>query len=264
MNPERIEELLGKVASGTLSPEAATRELATLPYAELGHSTLDTHRELRQGLPETVFGENKTAEQLVEILRHLSEAHGRVLATRVPPETAGTVLAQLPNANYDPTSRLMQLSSAHVVRKPVAGSHGYAVVACAGTSDLPVAEEAAQTLEFIGHRVERLTDVGVAGVHRLFDKLDILRDATVILCIAGMEGALTSVIGGLVACPVIGVPTSIGYGVAKGGHTALHAMLSSCASGVAVVNIDNGFGAAVFAHTILSQLAGHDETSDPS
>ena len=127
-------------------------------------------------------------------------------------------------------------------------------MACAGTSDLPVAEEAAQTLDFLGHRVERLTDVGVAGVHRLLGKLDVLRDASVVLCVAGMEGALTSVIGGLVAAPVIGVPTSVGYGVAAGGHTALHAMLSSCASGVAVVNIDNGFGAAVFAHAILSRF----------
>ena len=257
MNPERIEKLLQQVARGDLSPEAATRELATLPYAELGHSTLDLHRELRQGIPETVFGENKTAEQLVEILHLLSEAHGRVLATRVPSETAGTVLEQLPRANYDPVSRLLHLTSAHAPRKP--SSDRYAVVACAGTSDLPVAEEAAQTLEFIGHRVERLTDVGVAGVHRLFDKLDVLRDAAVVLCVAGMEGALTSVVGGLVACPVIGVPTSIGYGVARGGQTALHAMLSSCASGVAVVNIDNGFGAAVFAHSVLSLLPGRNE-----
>ena len=253
MNPERLEKLLQQVAHGALSPKAATRELATLPYAELGHSTLDLHRELRQGLPETVFGENKTPEQLVDILRHLHQAHGRVLATRVPPATADHVLGILPGARYDPISRLLTLGGTPAARTPASDS--YAVVACAGTSDLPVAEEATQTLEFIGHRVERLTDVGVAGVHRLFDKLDVLRDAAVVVCVAGMEGALTSVVGGLVACPVVGVPTSIGYGVARGGQTALHAMLCSCASGVAVVNIDNGFGAAVFAHTILSQIS---------
>ena len=260
MNPKRINELLQEVANGNLSPEAATKKLATLPFSELGHSTLDLHRELRQGLPETVFGENKTPEQLVEILHHLSEVHGRVLATRVPQATAETVLAQLPRAHYDPVSRLLHLTLTDAPRKST--SEHYAAVACAGTSDLPVAEEAARTLEFIGHRVERLTDVGVAGVHRLFDKLDVLRDASVILCVAGMEGALTSVVGGLVACPVIGVPTSIGYGVANRGRTALHAMLTSCASGVAVVNIDNGFGAAIFAHSILSQLAS--ETHRPS
>ena len=253
MTPERVEKLLQQVADGEIAPDEAAEKLAVLPFSELGHTTLDLHRELRQGLPETVYGENKTPEQLIEILRHLSEAHGRVLATRVPVATAGVVVEALPEAIYDPVSRLLQLTaSGSESGKPA--SDRFAVVACAGTTDLPVAEEAAQTLEFIGHRVERVNDVGVAGVHRLFNKLDVLRAATVVICVAGMEGALTSVVGGLVACPVIGVPTSIGYGVARRGETALNAMLSSCASGVAVVNIDNGFGAGVFAHTILSQI----------
>lgn len=253
MTPARIEEILQQVARGEVSPRAAAEKLAVLPFSEIGHSTLDLHRELRQGLPETVYGENKTPEQLIEILRHLVAANGRVLATRVPVSSAEAVIEALPEAVYDPLSRLLRLAAPGGAPAGVASS-GYAAVACAGTSDLAVAEEAAQTLEFIGHRVERVNDVGVAGVHRLLNKLDILRGATVVICVAGMEGALTSVVGGLVASPVIGVPTSVGYGVAHGGQTALHTMLSSCASGVAVVNIDNGFGAAVFAHTILSQL----------
>jgi hypothetical protein len=260
MNPDRLEELLHQVARGETSPREAVEKLAVLPFSELGHSTLDVHRELRQGVPETVYGENKTPAQLIDILRHLHEAHGRVLATRVSPAAAETVIESLPEAIYDPVSRLLRLTDpGAAVRKPA--SSRFAVVACAGTSDLPVAEEAAGTLEFIGHRVERVNDVGVAGVHRLLNKLDLLRGAAVVICVAGMEGALTSVVGGLVACPVIGVPTSVGYGVARGGQTALHAMLSSCAAGVAVVNIDNGFGAAVFAHTILVEI-GREGTAD--
>ena len=249
MSPGSLDSLLQQVAAGTLSPEDAREQLAQLPFKDLGHSTLDLHRELRQGIPETVYGENKTPEQLAQILGQLAESHQRALATRVSVEKAAEVAALLPNTQHDPVSRLLTLGEA-----PAAPESPYAVVACAGTSDLPVAEEAAQTLKFLGHHVVRLTDVGVAGVHRLFDKLDPLRGAAVILSVAGMEGALTSVIGGLVAAPVIGVPTSVGYGVAEGGHTALNAMLSSCASGVSVVNIDNGFGAAVFAHTILQTI----------
>lgn len=250
MSPERLEELLRKVAAGELSTTDAVAQLENFPFAELGHTTLDTHRELRQGAPEAVYGAGKTAEQLVEILQRLYDVHQRALATRINRRKARLVQDSLPEANYNAVSRLLTMGS-----RPEAPAQPYAVVACAGTSDLPVAEEASQTLEFLGHRVERLTDVGVAGVHRLFDKLDKLRGARVVISVAGMEGALTSLIGGLVASPVIGVPTSVGYGVARGGETALHAMLASCASGVAVVNIDNGFGAAVFAHTILRESA---------
>ena len=248
MSPQRIEELLREVASGTVSPEEAVGLLQELPFAEMGHTTLDLHRELRQGIPETVFGAGKTAEQLTDILGRLYAAHHRALATRVSARKAEAVIEALPDARYDQLSRLLTLGNC-----PEPTSDPQVIVACAGTSDLPVAEEAAQTLEFLGHPVARLTDVGVAGIHRLLDKTEQLRRARVVISVAGMEGALTSVIGGLVGCPVIGVPTSVGYGVARKGETALRAMLTSCASGVAVVNIDNGFGAAIFAHTILSQ-----------
>ncbi len=246
MTPHDIEELLRKVAAGETSPDAAMEALRELPFAELAHSTLDTHRELRQGTPEVVYGAGKSAEQLIEILERLFQSHQRALATRVNRRKARIVQEALPGASYNSLSRLLTLGD-----RPEAPAQPYAVVACAGTSDLPVAEEASQTLAFLGHRVERLTDVGVAGLHRLLDKLEKLRGAGVILSVAGMEGALTSVIGGLVACPVIGIPTSVGYGVSRGGETALHAMLSSCASGVAVVNIDNGFGAAMVASAIM-------------
>lgn len=246
MNPERLEELLRQVAAGELSTTDAVDQLRELPFADLAHTTLDTHRELRQGAPEAVYGAGKSADQLIEILQHLYQVHQRAIATRVNRRKARLVQETLPEATYNSLSRLLTLG-----QRTEAPAEPFVVVACAGTSDLPVAEEAAQTLEFLGHRVERLTDVGVAGVHRLFAKLDKLRGARVVISVAGMEGALTSLIGGLVAAPVIGVPTSVGYGVARGGETALHAMLSSCASGVAVVNIDNGFGAAMFAHTVL-------------
>ncbi|MCH2062500.1 MAG: nickel pincer cofactor biosynthesis protein LarB [Roseibacillus sp.] len=246
MSPERIEKLLKQVAAGEVSTTEALDKLRDLPFSELAHTTLDTHRELRQGTPEVVYGAGKSVEQLVEILDRIFQSHQRALATRVNRRKARAVQEALPEANYNSLSRLLTLGD-----RPEAPAQPYAVVACAGTSDLSVAEEASQTLEFLGHRVERLTDVGVAGLHRLFDKLEKLRGARVILSVAGMEGALTSVIGGLVACPVIGIPTSVGYGVSRGGETALHAMLSSCASGVAVVNIDNGFGAAMVARAIM-------------
>ena len=246
MNPRDIEELLRQVGAGEISTAAAMEALRELPFTELAHTTLDTHRELRQGTPEVVYGAGKSAEQLVEILGHLFQTHQRALATRINRRKARTVQEALPEANYNSLSRLLTLGD-----RPEAPAQPYAVVACAGTSDLAVAEEASQTLEFLGHRVERFTDVGVAGLHRLLDKLEKLRGARVILSVAGMEGALTSVIGGLVAGPVIGIPTSVGYGVSRGGETALHAMLSSCASGVAVVNIDNGFGAAMVASAIM-------------
>jgi len=250
MKPEHLEELLARVAAGEISTAEALDKLRQLPFCDLGHTTLDTHRELRQGTPEVVYGAGKSAEQLIEILGCIFQSHNRALATRVSRRKARAVEEALPEASYNGISRLITMGS-----RPEPSSHPYAVVACAGTSDLPVAEEASQTLEFLGHRVERLTDVGVAGLHRLLAKLEKLRGAGVILSVAGMEGALTSVIGGLVACPVIGVPTSVGYGVSRGGEAALRAMLSSCASGVSVVNIDNGFGAAMVASSILGSAA---------
>lgn len=253
MTPESLQKLLERLIAGELTVAEGLKALAALPFAELGHSTLDTHRELRQGMPEAVYGAGKSAEQLVEILRRLHDAHRRALATRVNRRKARLVQEALPEANYNAVSRLLTLGA-----RPEPPAEPYAVVACAGTSDLPVAEEASQTLEFLGHRVVRLTDVGVAGLHRLLGRQDVLRDAAVVISVAGMEGALTSLIGGLVAAPVIGVPTSVGYGVTRGGETALHAMLASCASGVAVVNIDNGFGAAAFAHSVLRMTTNRE------
>lgn len=246
MTPEHIEQLLKQVAAGEVDPGDALKVLRELPFQNLGHTIVDTHRELRQGVPEIVFGAGKSAEQLIEILGRIFESHHRALATRVSRRKARTVEEALPAARYNSLSRLLTLGP-HLEPKP----HPYAVVACAGTSDLAVAEEASQTLEFLGYRVERLTDVGVAGLHRLLNHIETVRGAAVVVSVAGMEGALTSVIGGLVACPVIGVPTSIGYGISRKGEAALHAMLSSCASGVSVVNIDNGFGAAMVAGAIM-------------
>lgn len=249
MTPNSLKSLLEKVSRGELSIEAASEQLATLPLTSLDHSTLDTHRELRQGIPEVIFGQGKTAAQIIDNMEALHQSHGRTLVTRVNPHKARRITSTLPDAIYHKTARILTLGS---LENQISAEAPSVVIACAGTSDLPVAEEAALTLTFLGHRTIRLNDVGVAGLHRLLPHLETLRNAHVVISVAGMEGALTSVIGGLVACPVVGVPTSVGYGVAKNGTVALNSMLSSCASGVAVVNIDNGFGAAVFAHTILS------------
>jgi NCAIR mutase (PurE)-related protein len=253
MDVDKLRALLEGVQRGDATVEQALERLSTLPYDDLGFAALDMHRALRQGLPEVVFCQNKTNEQASAILARLWEHHDRVMGTRVAPEMAGFIRERLPDAHYDAMSRLVTLSRGAA---PIpADDAPYALVLSAGTADLPVAEEAAQTLAFYGSRVQRAYDVGVAGLHRLFDRLDALRGADVVICVAGMEGALTSVVGGLVACPVIGVPTSVGYGASFGGVAALLSMLNSCASGVSVVNIDNGFGAGVLAHKILTRLA---------
>lgn len=233
--------------------EQAMESLRMLPYEDLGFARIDLHRALRTGLPEVVFCQSKSPEQVAAILERLWQHHDRVMGTRVSPDMAVEIQARLPQAHYDPVSRLVTLQRQEL--PPASPSHPYAAVICAGSSDLPVAEEAAQTLEFFGSRVQRAYDVGVAGLHRLLDKHQMLLEADVIISIAGMEGALTSVVAGLVSCPIIGVPTSIGYGASFNGLAALLAMLSSCAPGVAVVNIDNGFGAGQVAHAILSRLS---------
>lgn len=253
MNREDIQKLLAAVAQGDSSPEAALERLATLPFDQLAHSTLDLHRELRQGSPEVVFGENKTAEQIADNLARICAAHQKALATRVDDAKAAAVHALLPEARYHSSARCLTLGLPAESPPPAEGQR-YLVVVTAGTSDLSVADEAALTLQYLGKPFIQITDVGVAGLHRLLPHLETLRKATAIIAIAGMEGALPSVIGGLVACPVIAVPTSVGYGIARKGETALHAMLTSCASGIAVVNIDNGFGAAFFANSILRQM----------
>ncbi len=252
MDQYKLEELLSAVKDGKVPVEEALKRLGSLPFEDLGFARLDLHRDLRQGLPEVVFCQNKTPEQIITIMKKLWEHHDHVLGTRLFPEASEIVLKGLPEAEYDPVSKLLCLSRGEL---PQPGDDApYAMVVSGGTSDQPVAEEAAQTLEFLGSRVIRSYDIGVSGVHRLFDQHALLTEADVIISVAGMEGALTSVVGGLVSCPVIGVPTSVGYGANFQGVSALLAMLNACAPGIAVVNIDNGFGAAVYAHLILRRI----------
>ncbi len=250
MDIDRLQTLLSHVQSGEVSIDGALDQLRTLPFQDIGFARLDTHRPLRNGIPEVIFCQNKTSQQIVDIMRVLMEHHGRVLGTRASPEQAAYVRQQIPGAKYDAASRLLRYET-KTVPPPEDGE--YILVATGGTSDLPVAEEAAQTAEFFGNRVIRAYDVGVAGIHRLFDLGDTLTNASVIIAVAGMEGALATVIGGLVSCPVVAVPTSVGYGASFDGLAALLAMLNSCAAGVAVVNIDNGFGAATFSHLIMKK-----------
>ncbi len=240
MTSSALLELLAEVERGTLTPEAAAARLATLPFEDLGHARVDHHRSLRIGLPEVVFAAGKTAEQTVAIFSSLAADGVDVLATRVEPATAQAVLAAHPAAIYNAVARTVALRQSAGASEP----KGHVAVICAGTSDLPIAEEAAVTAETFGAQVTRLYDVGVAGLHRLLAVRDDLKSANAIIVCAGMEGALPSVVGGLVSVPVIAVPTSVGYGASFGGATALLGMLNSCSPNVTVVNIDNGFGAA--------------------
>lgn len=216
--------------------------------AQIPHSTLDPERLARQGFPEVVYCQHKTANQVVDNLSRLAEVHGRALGTRLADDQAHEVLAALPTAQHHSLARTVVLGE---FPTPAADALSVAVIT-AGTSDQPVAEEVAVTLEFLGHPVARVHDVGVAGLHRILARVEEIRQAAVVVVIAGMEGALPSVVGGLVAAPVIAVPTSVGYGASLGGIAALLGMLNSCASGLTVVNIDNGFGAAIAAHRILT------------
>lgn len=252
MDKSRLEKLLQAVQSGEVNVEEALQKMASLPFEDLDFARLDLHRDLRQGTPEVVFCQNKTPDQIIQIITTLAKHHDQVLGTRLSEEASIPVLEGLPEAEYDPVSRLVRYSKGDPPHPPQDGP--YCMVVTGGTSDLPVAEEAAQTLEYLGSRVVRAYDVGVSGVHRLLDQREMLVGADVIISVAGMEGALTSVVGGLVSCPVVGVPTSVGYGANFKGIAALLAMLNACAPGIAVVNIDNGFGAAVYAHTILRRI----------
>jgi len=244
MSPARIREILQQVAAGTLGPEQGFEALRDLPFHDLGFAKLDHHRELRCGMPEVVFAPGKDPEQLASIVASLDAAGHSILVTRLEPERAALVCGRVPALRYDALARIAS------ARPLPQGGRGRILVAAAGTADLPVAEEAALTAEFLGNRVTRAYDVGVAGIHRLFSHYEELRDASVLIVVAGMEGALPSVIGGMVERPLIAVPTAVGYGASFGGLAALLAMLNSCAAGVVVVNIDNGFGAAVAAHRI--------------
>jgi NCAIR mutase (PurE)-related protein len=249
MDRSRLQELLSDVQCGVVTVEQALEVLKTLPFENLGFARVDHHRALRKGFPEVILGQGKTARQIVEIAQRLT-AHGQhALITRLDEQKAEEVRMALPTLRYYPDGRLGSLGDPPI---PPA-EQGTILVISAGTADLPVAEEAAVTAELMGNRVERLYDVGVAGLHRLLDSIHTLRTASVIIVVAGMEGALPSVIGGLVDRPVIAVPTSIGYGASFNGLAALLAMLNSCAAGITVVNIDNGFGAAAAA-TLMNRI----------
>jgi len=238
MNEQNLRELLLRIRDGRLDVEEAVRDLKRLPVDDLGYAQIDVHRELRRGFPEVVYCAGKTTEQVVAIVVRLArQSDGNILATRANREVYLAVAAEVEGAEYHDLARLI------IVRRGAQETRGCIAVLSAGTSDMPVAEEAALTAEAMGNRVERIYDAGVAGIHRLLNHRDRLLAARVLIVVAGMEGALPSVVGGLVDKPVIAVPTSVGYGASFGGLAALLAMLNSCASGISVVNIDNGFGA---------------------
>jgi len=251
---QQLLEVLDQVRAGALSPADAVDRLSDLPYAEVAHAVgstmIDHHRELRTGVPEIVFGGGKTTEQIAAALRELARRAGAAIATRVDPATHDALRALLPEVELHELARLARLGAPGP--RPAAGP---IAVVCAGTSDLPVAEEAALVAEFLGAEVVRVHDVGVAGVHRLLARLDAIRAAAVVIAVAGMEAALPSVLAGLIDRPLVAVPTSVGYGVSLDGLVALGAMLASCAPGITAVNIDNGVGAAVAAVRIARLAA---------
>lgn len=246
MDVKVLAELLHEVQAGRLSPAQALERLRHLPFEDLGFARVDHHRALRQGFPEVIFAPGKDVGQIRGILSSLTAGSDHILVTRLAPEKAEVLLADFPEARYHPASQALTLSRGEVPDR----GRGVIVVISAGTSDMPVAEEAALTARIMGNRVETLYDCGVAGLHRLLAHQHLFAQASVFVVVAGMEGALPSVVGGLVNRPVIAVPTSVGYGAAFGGLAALLAMLNSCANGVAVVNIDNGFGAGYMAALI--------------
>ncbi len=246
MIAEQLETLLADVAAGRLAPQAALERLRHLPFEDLPFARIDHHRALRQGHPEVVFCEGKTPEQVLAICERLESASGSFLGTRANEAVASRLRERFPGIVWNPVARTVHLSPTGSPRART----GPILVVSAGTSDLPVAEEAAVVSEVFGHDVERLVDVGVAGLHRVLAASDQIQRARVVIVVAGMEGALPSVVGGMVSVPVIAVPTSIGYGASFGGLAALLGMLNSCAAGVTVVNIDNGFGAAAAASRI--------------
>jgi len=257
VDEKRLRDLLALVKTGDRTIDEAASELRRLPFADLGFAMVDHHRALRQGVPEVILAEGKTSEQIVAIARELGRTGQNVLITRIDEAHAAIVVREIHGMRYSRAARMCTLEQAPIVMLP-----GVLVaIVCAGTSDLPVAEECAETMRMLGVRFERVIDVGVAGLHRLLSKQPVLEKAGVIVVIAGMEGALASVVGGLVDVPVIAVPTSTGYGAAFGGITAMCAMMASCTSGITVVNIDNGFGAA-FATVRILRAQGRITRSD--
>jgi NCAIR mutase (PurE)-related protein len=261
MDSQHLKQLLEQVRSGELDLDSAMQRLKTLPYEDLGYAKIDHHRCVRSGVPEVVYCAGKTIPQIKEILSRITAHHCNVLATRAGREVFDAVHADLPDSQYHEMARII------IARPRPVEKRGNVAVVCAGTSDLPVAEEAAITAEALGNHVNRFYDVGVAGIHRLLGVCTELYQANVAVVVAGMEGALASVVGGLVACPVIAVPTSIGYGASFGGLAALLCMLNSCASGVSVVNIDNGFGAGYQANLInklVSKTRDENQRIEPA
>jgi hypothetical protein len=250
MNPQKLLELLNKVKAKKLTPQRALEYLKTLPFEDLGFARVDLHRHLRKGFPEVIYCQGKSVEQIIKIAQKIKQSGSVVLGTRIEKEVFQQVKPYFHEAKYYPQARIFILESK---RKGTLKPKGNILVISAGTSDIPVAEEAALTCEVMGNRVQRLYDVGVAGIHRFLAHIDKLKKAKVIIVVAGMEGALPSVVSGLVDKLVIAVPTSIGYGTAFGGIAPLLAMLNSCASGLVVVNIDNGFGAGCAA-SLINQL----------
>jgi NCAIR mutase (PurE)-related protein len=247
MNPDRLKELLNQVKMGEVSVEQAVIKMKHLPFEDIDFARIDHHRSLRKGFPEVIFGEGKTAQQIIEIMARMKKNKDNILITRLDGQKAAKVRKRFPEADYHPLSRVMTCLSKPIKTQE---TRGLVLVISAGTSDMPVAEEALLTAQIMGNPVEYLYDVGIAGLHRLMAKQEKILSASVLVVVAGMEGALPSVVGGLVDRPVIAVPTSIGYGASFNGLAALLGMLNSCASGVAVVNIDNGFGAGYLATLI--------------
>jgi len=245
MNPESIRNLLTEVLQGDRTIDEALDMLRILPYEDLGFAQLDHHRSLRTGIPEVIFGQGKSPPQILTIVEKFVANNERVIATRINTDAVALLKDKFPNVISYELARMVSVGEF-----PAPAEEPFVIIASAGTSDMPVAEEASVTLELLGTRAVRLYDVGVAGIHRLLDRLDLLNQAEVVIAVAGMEGALASVIGGLVSCPVIAVPTSVGYGANFQGIASLLTMLNSCVPGIAVVNIDNGFGAASISHKI--------------
>ena len=249
MNPDRLENLLASVAAGETSVEKALTQLKHLSVEDIDYAHIDHHRSLRKGFPEVIYGEGKTTDQIIGIMDKIIQQENVVMVTRVDPDKATAVCKHFPEAEHHADARMIVVQKGEQIIQ----GKGVIAVISAGTSDIPVAREAYLTASVMGNRVETLFDVGVAGIHRLFQHRDLMQSASVLIVAAGMEGALPAVVAGVVDKPVIAVPTSVGYGVSFGGITALFAMLNSCSSNVAVVNIDNGFGAGYLA-SIINRL----------
>lgn len=246
-----VRELLEGVKNGSLSVEEAEIQLKKAPYEDIDFARLDNHRSVRTGFPEVIFCQSKPDDYLVAIYKKMYENHGQVFGTRASSHQYQLVKEVLPMAEYDPVSRILKISLPQEKRPEAKGN---IAVVTAGTADIPIAEEAAQTAEYFGSKVNRVFDVGVSGIHRLLSNIDLIDQANCVVAVAGMEGALASVLGGLVSKPVIAVPTSVGYGASMGGISALLTMINSCANGISVVNIDNGYGAGYIA-TQINRLA---------